>query len=277
MGKIRRACVLGLAMALAGGGAEAATAQTGCARVAVESRMIHVCVAGHGPVAVVLAAGAGQTSQTWTALVAELSLSATLVTFDRPGFGSSDAGARPRTPTRIAQELGTVLQRVGVAPPYVLVGHSMGGLHVLRYAAMFPDRVEGIVLVDTPPAGFEEDRRRLLNEMERRERDRTLAEGVARLSLAARLEREGAQAASEWDLSAFPVEVPLVVITADSQDFGQLGSQEAHRALWIARSREWLGLSERSAFVVARGSGHLVHQERVSLVAEHVRRLVRGR
>ena len=68
--------------------------------------------------------------------------------YDRAGFGWSDLGPRPRTAGRIADELRTLLDRAGVPPPYLLVGHSFGGLVALIFAHRFRNATAGMVLVD---------------------------------------------------------------------------------------------------------------------------------
>ncbi|NNG17004.1 MAG: alpha/beta fold hydrolase [Gemmatimonadales bacterium] len=249
-------------------------AQQHCQLISVDGRAVQACVSGDGPTTVVLAAGAGQASGTWSRVVPELAGGARVITFDRPGFGGSEAGVSPRTPTRIARELRSVLEALGVEDPVVLVGHSMGGVHVLRYATLFPEDVAAIAILDSPPPGFEEERLTLLSPAEVAERGRLLERGLTNAPEAVRLEREGARSAQEWDFSAFPSGAPLLVVAADSQDFGDLGSATAHRRLWMAKSRQWLHLSERAEFLVAEGSGHMVHHDRLALVVEAVRQLL---
>jgi pimeloyl-ACP methyl ester carboxylesterase len=87
-----------------------------------------------------------------------LSKSFHVVSYDRAGLGWSDLGPMPRTADRIADELHTLLQKAAIAPPYILVGHSFGGLTMPVFASRFPDEVAGMVLIDavapsewTPP------------------------------------------------------------------------------------------------------------------------------
>jgi len=68
--------------------------------------------------------------------------------YDRAGFGWSDAGPKPRSAGRIADELRTLLDRARVPPPYLLVGHSFGGLVALIFASKFRSETAGMVLVD---------------------------------------------------------------------------------------------------------------------------------
>jgi pimeloyl-ACP methyl ester carboxylesterase len=234
---------------------------------------MHGCLFGEEGPTIVLAAGAGQDSRTWDPLIEELASMGRVVSFDRPGLGRSPDVEGPRTPTAIATEIRDLLTSLGVSGPTILVGHSMGGVHVLRYADMFPDSVAGVVLLDTPPAGFEQDRMTLLSDRERDQRRRELSEGRARAPEVVGRERDGAEL-DAWEFSGFPVLEPLIVVVGDSQDFGDLGSQEAHRRLWIRRSEEWLDLSERSELVVATGSGHMIHRDQPRLVLDLIRRLV---
>jgi pimeloyl-ACP methyl ester carboxylesterase len=73
----------------------------------------------------------------------------TVCVYDRPGRGWSDAADGVQDGDRIAADLHTLLDRANVPGPYVLAGHSFGGLYVLRFAAMFPDQVAGMVLLDS--------------------------------------------------------------------------------------------------------------------------------
>src|SRR5256885_1550156 len=68
--------------------------------------------------------------------------------YDRAGYGFSDDGPRPRTSRACVEELRALLRAAKVPAPYVLVGHSFGSHNVRLYAAMHPDEVAGIVLVD---------------------------------------------------------------------------------------------------------------------------------
>lgn len=74
--------------------------------------------------------------------------------YDRAGMGFSDPGPQPRDGVAIATDLEKLLKAANVPGPYVLVGHSMAGLHVRMFAGRNPDKVAGLVLVDaaTPEA-----------------------------------------------------------------------------------------------------------------------------
>jgi pimeloyl-ACP methyl ester carboxylesterase len=118
--------------------------------VEVDRRRVHVLEAGAGATTVVLEAGAGATLDSWARVIPDLAARTRVVAYDRPGLGFSDARPAPddRRPVAMAALLATVLDAIDAPPPYVLVGHSLGGLHVRAFAAAHPHDVAGLVLVD---------------------------------------------------------------------------------------------------------------------------------
>lgn len=112
------------------------------------SHRLHLVESGRGGPTVVLEAGLMSTVLSWTELHRALAESFRVVSYDRAGLGWSDLGPMPRTADRIVEELHTLLQREAIPPPYVLVGHSFGGLTMPLFAARFPGEVAGMVLVD---------------------------------------------------------------------------------------------------------------------------------
>lgn len=93
-------------------------------------------------------AALGGSSLSWTLVQPAVATFTTACSYDRAGFGWSDAGPQPRTAGRIADELFALLTRAGVAPPYVLVGHSFGGLTIRAFSSRHRALVAGLVFVD---------------------------------------------------------------------------------------------------------------------------------
>lgn len=116
--------------------------------VDVGGRRLHLLESGSSHPSIVLEAGLMSTVLSWSNLQRELAQSYRVVSYDRAGLGWSDPGPMPRTAERIVDELHTLLQRAQVSAPYVLVGHSFGGLTMSLFAARFPDETAGMVLVD---------------------------------------------------------------------------------------------------------------------------------
>jgi pimeloyl-ACP methyl ester carboxylesterase len=109
---------------------------------------LHIQCVGTGSPAVVLEAGLGGMSLDWNLVQNEMGQTTQVCAYDRAGMGWSDPGPQPRTPSQIARELHTLLANAGIAGPYVLVGHSVGGKNVRMFARQHPKQVAGMVLVD---------------------------------------------------------------------------------------------------------------------------------
>jgi pimeloyl-ACP methyl ester carboxylesterase len=110
---------------------------------------LHIYSSGKGKKAtVVLDAGLGCSSLDWAYVQPEVAKFAQVCSYDRAGYGWSEESPHPRTSEQIAQELHTLLTNAGIAPPYILVGHSFGGVNVRLFANLYPDEVIGIILVD---------------------------------------------------------------------------------------------------------------------------------
>jgi pimeloyl-ACP methyl ester carboxylesterase len=114
----------------------------------IGGRRVHLNCTGRGEPTVILEAGAGGFSLEWALVQSDVARFARVVSYDRAGYAWSDPGPTPRTMRQIAGELHEALARADVKPPYVLVGHSYGGLVVRTFAERYPGEVVGMVLVD---------------------------------------------------------------------------------------------------------------------------------
>ena len=97
----------------------------------------------------VLIAGAGDFSFDWSLVQPAVSSFARVCSYDRAGFAWSDIGPIPRTMKQEAYELHLLLEKAGLPTPYILVGHSVGGLISRVFKAQYPNDVAGMVLVDS--------------------------------------------------------------------------------------------------------------------------------
>jgi pimeloyl-ACP methyl ester carboxylesterase len=97
---------------------------------------------------VVIDAGLSGASYDWEAVASKISAFTTVCTYDRAGYGWSDPGPRPRTSQQVVAELRALLRQAKLEPPFILVGHSWGGLNVRLFASQHPEEVAGLVLVD---------------------------------------------------------------------------------------------------------------------------------
>jgi pimeloyl-ACP methyl ester carboxylesterase len=120
-------------------------------RIAIGDRRLHVVRAGPSaaPLAVLLEAGSFGFSADWAVVQDQLAaLGVRSIAYDRAGLAYSDPGPEPRDGRAIVRDLELLLAALGEAGPFVLVGHSMAGLHIHHFAARNPDKIAGLVFVD---------------------------------------------------------------------------------------------------------------------------------
>lgn len=108
-----------------------------------------------GEPTIIVEAGSASVGLMWTLVQTEVSKSAHICTYDRAGLGWSEMSPKPRTAGVIVEELHTLLVNARVQGPYILVGHSLGGIFVRVYQNRYPDEVAGIILVDSADGELE--------------------------------------------------------------------------------------------------------------------------
>ncbi len=109
---------------------------------------LHIDCQGNGSPTVVLEAGLSETSLMWALVQPQIATMTRVCAYDRAGLGWSDASPKPRTAEIMVDELHTLLKNANIQGPYVMVGHSTGGMLVRYYTHAYPAEVVGMVLVD---------------------------------------------------------------------------------------------------------------------------------
>lgn len=280
--------------------------------VGVGDHRLHVVRAGSGGPSVILESGSGEVASGWNAVASALEGRTTVVRYDRAGTGRSEPSPSPRTAEEIASELHTALEAVGAPKPYILVGHSLGGLYVREYTRVYPDDVAGLVLVDARP---EDDARRTADLLPDGAGTAALptwvpsllkATGMLRLGNGVLLEGlvPAAQRQEFLNVTASSTyfqtqreEADLIAPTEDAlrgQDLGHLPVRIISRGLpqdyaaagvddetgveleriWQDGQRRMLGLSTDSRLVIAERSGHLVPMDQPDIVVDEIGELL---
>ena len=120
----------------------------------VDNYPIAYQVLGSGKPILVMISGLGDGMASFEAVASEIAKSATVIIYDRSGYGSSGIAATSRDAVGAERELSRLLKQTGIAGPYVLAGHSLGGLFAEYYAARHPNQIAGLILEDSRPSSF---------------------------------------------------------------------------------------------------------------------------
>jgi pimeloyl-ACP methyl ester carboxylesterase len=119
--------------------------------VAADGAKLNLYCTGAGSPTVVFDSGHQDWAPAWAVVQPEVSKWTRACSFDRPGYGFSPAGPLPRTSERIATELHDALHADGIQGPFVLVGHAFGATNMRTFADLYPNEIEGMVLIDPDP------------------------------------------------------------------------------------------------------------------------------
>jgi pimeloyl-ACP methyl ester carboxylesterase len=248
---------------------------------------------GKGRPTVVLEAGLRNRADVWSTLAAPgqmvtvfgaLARTTRVCAYDRPGTASADLSARSRSdPVRMPRSTGAVvadlralLRTARIKPPYVLVGHSTGGLIVRQYTSIHPGRVAGLVLVDAIPetmatslpiSSWNAYNANYLTAPPAPLADYADLEYIDFRQSFAQMRRAGVRP---------PRRIPFIVLSK-GQPFGipgRLGRQVD--AAWARGGRYLASLQSGTPRIVARSSGHYIQLEQPGLVIHSVRRVIRA-
>jgi pimeloyl-ACP methyl ester carboxylesterase len=113
-----------------------------------DRRRLYLLEKGSGEATVLFESGIAATNLNWFHIQEKVSQFANTASYDRSGLGWSSPCRTARTPSNIAVELHKLLSGARIDPPYILVGHSFGGLVMRKFALLYPDEVTSIILVD---------------------------------------------------------------------------------------------------------------------------------
>jgi pimeloyl-ACP methyl ester carboxylesterase len=242
-------------------------------RLQVRARTIEYVLSGHGAPALLLFSGAGVTLEGWSRLYPGLDRLGRVLGWNRPGVGRSSGPHEPQSGAVVVEAARSLAASVGVGPPYVLVGHSLGGLHAQLFARRHSEEVAGVVLIES----LHVDDRGLVKGHEGRlasvlGRMLSLPPAQVRASLRDELAGLDATAAQVQAAGPFPA-VPLAVVTGGSDPPQWLVPRPALRSKRM-HQKELVRLSSLGLHVVARRSGHFPQWTQPLLVLDAVRSVV---
>lgn len=249
----------------------------------IGGRKLSLLTLGQGSPTVVIEVGMGAPGAhdpEWHAVIKEISKTNRVCIYDRAGLGKSDpVPTLPRTSLDVANDLNALLTKANVPGPYLLVGHSFGGLYVRMFASRYSEKVAGMVLVDATPPDMDEKWLASFpppsaDEPESLRRGRAYLSGRANpASNPEQIDRRAseAQVRAAGDLGA----KPLVILThcskfrveASLPEEVSLKMEEIYQQLQADLKR----LSSNSTLQQSANGGHGLHAEDPELVIQGIR------
>ena len=224
-------------------------------------RQLYLTCEGQGSPTVVMEAGGAGNSESWRFVQPRVTKFTRVCAYDRAGTGRSKSVPPHGTTPAIADELHALLSAAGVGPPYVLAGHSFGGIIVRQFATQYPDEIVGMVMVDTAGVDPRDRLRAVLTPEEWQQYFSHDDEFVF---------PEGADSSGP-DLG----DIPLVVLSAGIVE-SDMPPDVAKRVqdVRLEMHRELLDLSSNSRHVIAEESGHAIPRNQPGLVADAISQVV---
>jgi pimeloyl-ACP methyl ester carboxylesterase len=238
-----------------------------------------------GSPSVVLDAGWGGDSSGWFKIIPKIMPHTRICAYDRASMGQSDVQPGLRTSGQIAEQLHTVLANAKVESPYIVVGHSLGGMNMLVFADRYRDEVAGLVLVDSSHSD-QMDRWSAIMPTPASDESADLAD--LRKGLAAwanpddssfpepmNFDETLAQVRAVKSLGNLPLAV-LVAVDPARNSWGNIPSELAERLdkVWLDLHKEYLNLSTDSSLILAKKSGHFIQDDEPQVVIDAILGLV---
>lgn len=243
-------------------------------------RRLHIRCSGmnfEGSPVVVLESGAGNDSSVWDRVQPEAAKFTRVCSYDRAGLGSSDPVPAPRTIVALTEDLHALFVNAKVTGPYILVGHSLGGILVRLYASYYPAEVVGMILVDSAHEDEPDRGLALIPPDTLKEMLKQLKPGDLVVQTQERIDNGSIRAlmnALNWHS-----DIPLIVLTQGrpyGPDMFAVPSiaPKAYQ-LHLALQRDLMRRSSRGRQVIAKKSGHGIHQDQPELVIDAIRQVVK--
>jgi pimeloyl-ACP methyl ester carboxylesterase len=228
--------------------------------IQVGHNLIYTVSFGEGP-NVIFASGLGASLENWKYVAPSIAEHAHVILYDRPGTGKSSAhphAEKARTAQDAVIELFSLLKQLHVHPPYILVGHSLGGLYLQLFAREYPEMVSGIVLVDSVSP---------YQKMHDVLPDKSVSYYPEALGV--RISENEVR-----DAKPFP-NIQLIVLSATIHGpINGILNSKSNKEHWAKLQKDLSAMSTNSQHVIANNSGHCIQLEKPWLVIAAINEII---
>jgi pimeloyl-ACP methyl ester carboxylesterase len=209
---------------------------------------------------IVFESGYGWDLNNWNPIKSHVSKFVNVFLYDRDGIGRSEKSSKPKHSMQIINNLRNLLNKADVKPPYLLVGHSFGGVNVRLFANKYPEEVTGVILLDSV---HEAQNKKMVPLFTEKVQEDYLGQFVVEATL------------KEFEESLEQVrginlgDIPLLVITGGTQSHHTNQSM----AQWMMLQKELANLSTTSNHLLIKEAGHAVHIDKPQIVINAIKEM----
>ncbi len=264
--------------------------------IRVGNHRLHLNCVGRGSPTVIFDSGLGGSSLDWIRVQPQVASFTRACSYDRAGYGWSDAGPLPRDSAQISRELAALLDNAGVPAPYLLVGHSFGGFNVRLFSHNNPHQVAGLVLLDSSHEDqfrrFEEagvgsiaPRRSTFIVGNAYQVPDAMPEEVVPVALSFAITRSSMLAfrselthlrssAKQLRNSSTLPDVPVIVISHRIADTATSDTEAKRAEIWMEMQSDIARRALHGKHVIAATDNHYIHLSQPQLVVESIRDVI---
>lgn len=244
------------------------------ARVDLDGHQVHVQEGGVAAPAVIFESGLGEDLSSWSRVQPQVASFAHTVAYDRPGLGTSEPSPVPRDLAKMAGELHSLLVAAKVGPPYVLVGHSLGGAIVEIFANLYPSDVAGVVLVDPEDGRLDGLLRSNMSASDWESRQAAIDQALPRMPAAVRAELEAFKKSAGYPDDAFVFQQMPVVLLTGTKTNPEFPGNPLEQDLKLRMHRALLAKLPTSQHVLVPNSRHYIQTDAPEQVVEAIRAVI---
>lgn len=240
-------------------------------RIAIGGQVLRFSMSGQGSPTIVMLAGSGGPLESWHKLFPEIEKLGTVVSYDRPGVGGSGRPREAQMGTTAVLQLRALLREIGARPPFLLVGHSFGGLHANLFARVYPEETCGVLFLEATAPDDVLNMKRYRSGLQRAVTG--LLDRVSPPDPNDEVSNEGETVAEIMEAPAFP-QIPVTVLSGGKG----LPRWMVSRAAQQERARNQQGLVQLSPLgerVIAKRSTHFPQMSEPRVVLDALAALMR--
>ena len=242
--------------------------------VKLGDRGVYLVESGPDRPVVVFESGMGESTETWADVQPKVAVFARTVLYDRAGIGKSDVAKSPRTIQSMAEDLHGMLRAASVPPPYVLVGHSLGGFLVQVYAHSYPSEVTALVLVDPADPRLDILLRERMTASERTARDKALNNAMPQMPAPVKEEFQAMTGSMQIARGILPLpKIPVVLLTGTKKN-PQFPGNPLEQDLKLQLHNDLLAKIPGSRHVLVPTSRHYIQNDAPELVIRAIREVM---